>query len=1032
MFKKRGQYSQAFLFLLVLIIAVMLIIFGFKAISSFKEKGCQAQYTEFKTKLVENIKVMGIQEKDVSELKLGSPCGIDRIVFLDNDKEVLFDTLKDIPEIQDILDSRDKSNMFFIKEKKIVHQDYVQEIDLKMPYFLCTIADGRDIKMLLEGSDEGVILSKKDDELDCTFDYILTIELTPKDVAAVFDEIVDVLEEREARDAIGNLCNYGLVDPVEAGLTRTVEFSESNVSVTVTKGNGRFNYYESIPKCAVENLEAYMAAGLITFENDEVPFELNNDPLIMWNFGIDDKKDVEEVIKYTIKYPTIDDQLKKIAVSCLRGRSPGLFGIGLALESDKIQEGDAADLREDREISHIDEIDRKYRIKKRTELKEEIIDNLKKLIEERKISIGNFEEIKEKISSVSNIAFESESLIPVDLMDQLYGDYWGLADEEEAMRIKADVVRAAYLTTKPEELGDVEAMLDELTHGDCISDLDCPDLSPCQKGRCADIGCKYDSIIMCGAKTIDGLDDGCCPGTYCSVDEDADCTGVCIDKDDDDYGVGGACLGADCDDNPFDDPIPCPAEQSNLDCNNPVYSKCAKCVHPGAIEYCDGVDNDCDGFKDAEDSGIVEGPLFADEVLLKNTGVCADLKQVCKDEQWINDINNPLIEKSFNGIPFENTCYDMADNDCDGLTDCADSNCVSRSCDSSDPTKKCKDGQCVAAVSCIDGDNDGYGIGTELSACSGSTILNDCNDGDSEINPSATEIKDNDIDENCDGTNEYSTGFCDADADGVDTKWSITKPVCFGNDCKDNDASVYPGAIEICNNDIDNDCDGLIKCSDPDCNGKSCGTDRICNNVLCEKACSGTIPTGDCDAGVTCMVKGPATTTVDKAWNWDSIAFNPASPPTIYTPCLFQCASGYTKSPTENKCVKAVAELEASNTFDPTKINDGTRPTTCPLPNNFWIYNTVLSEKRGIIGIRVTDREMCVNTNVGSSGCGIQKQDIVSKFGEDHIEKGGEIDWNNRVLCLSSDVTTFSVTDYYWAKDDNGNPIPLASYSFNK
>ncbi|MCB9665063.1 MAG: FG-GAP repeat protein [Alphaproteobacteria bacterium] len=73
----------------------------------------------------------------------------------------------------------------------------------------------------------------------------------------------------------------------------------------------------------------------------------------------------------------------------------------------------------------------------------------------------------------------------------------------------------------------------------------------------------------------------------------------------------------------------------------------------------------------------------------------------------------------------------------------------------------------------------------------------DCDDGDALINPSASEICGNAIDENCDGL----TSAGDHDGDGI--------AGCDG-DCNDDDIDVFPGADELCGDDLDNDCDGLI------------------------------------------------------------------------------------------------------------------------------------------------------------------------------------------------------------------------------
>jgi Ca2+-binding RTX toxin-like protein len=73
----------------------------------------------------------------------------------------------------------------------------------------------------------------------------------------------------------------------------------------------------------------------------------------------------------------------------------------------------------------------------------------------------------------------------------------------------------------------------------------------------------------------------------------------------------------------------------------------------------------------------------------------------------------------------------------------------------------------------------------------------DCNDANAAIHPGATDIPDNGIDENCDGIDATNV---DRDRDG------IPRP----QDCDDTNPAIHPGAREIIGNSVDENCDGLV------------------------------------------------------------------------------------------------------------------------------------------------------------------------------------------------------------------------------
>jgi hypothetical protein len=289
-------------------------------------------------------------------------------------------------------------------------------------------------------------------------------------------------------------------------------------------------------------------------------------------------------------------------------------------------------------------------------------------------------------------------------------------------------------------------------------------------GGCGLVDCNDDdaSINPGATEVCDNDIDDDCDGLI--DDADADCA-TCTDADGDGYAVEGDLCGlVDCDD---------------TDAN----------VNPGAMEVCDnGIDDDCDGFNDGDDAdcgdcfdsdgginfevaGIVDG--------VGPNGWPQTREDVCEIS---GTFEGYLREYYCNGsVPWP-TFYDCPNG--------------------------CADGACIPET-CTDDDGDGYAI--EGGGCG----LVDCDDGNADVNPGATEVCDNGIDDDCNGLVDGDDPACllctDADGDG----YAIEGGACGLVDCDDGNADVNPGATEVCDNGIDDDCNGLADDADPFCSGPS-------------------------------------------------------------------------------------------------------------------------------------------------------------------------------------------------------------------
>ncbi|SED17039.1 Putative metal-binding motif-containing protein [Tenacibaculum sp. MAR_2009_124] len=122
-----------------------------------------------------------------------------------------------------------------------------------------------------------------------------------------------------------------------------------------------------------------------------------------------------------------------------------------------------------------------------------------------------------------------------------------------------------------------------------------------------------------------------------------------------------------------------------------------------------------------------------------------------------------------------------------------------------------------------DADGDGFGIYEDRQQASSQPSgyvdnTDDCDDTNANVFPNATEIPDNEIDEDCNGKFAY-TFYSDKDGDGFGSPSPIVVEIdnhttapnnhsWFAGDCDDNDIAIHPKANEIPNNGIDDNCDG--------------------------------------------------------------------------------------------------------------------------------------------------------------------------------------------------------------------------------
>lgn len=158
MTSRKGQISQVFIYITTLLIVALVLFYGYRAISTFKERADQVSFIQMKNDIENAIESISVDYGSVKTREISLPIDVREVCIISS-----YPGLPDLsgtqyPLIEDSVNSRVMKNIFLIGQQNAGESFYVEKIYIEDD-ILCVPSISNKLVLKMEGMGNHAVVS---------------------------------------------------------------------------------------------------------------------------------------------------------------------------------------------------------------------------------------------------------------------------------------------------------------------------------------------------------------------------------------------------------------------------------------------------------------------------------------------------------------------------------------------------------------------------------------------------------------------------------------------------------------------------------------------------------------------------------------------------------------------------------------------------------------------------------------------------------------------------------------------------------